>query len=123
MTFFAISRSQPLVLRSVTALVLENERLEAECAQLRQAVSSHAVVDQAIGAVCAMGRLPVEEAWRVLRDVSQRTNTKLRTVAEHVLVFARGGDLPQDELGELHQAIRRYTARTDASAGVPPRRD
>ncbi|WP_406442787.1 ANTAR domain-containing protein [Streptomyces sp. NBC_00631] len=78
---------------------------------------------RAAAPICAMGRLPVEEAWRALRDVSQRTNTRLRTVAEHILTFAQGGDLPQDELGEFHQAIRRYTARTDAAAALPPRRD
>lgn len=108
MAFFAVSRSQPLKFLSATDLALENDRLEAECAQLEQAVSSHAVVDQAIGAVVVLGRIAPEEAWRVLRDVSQRTNTKLRVVAEHVMAFTQGAELPQPERIELQRAIARY---------------
>ncbi|WP_338059055.1 ANTAR domain-containing protein [Streptomyces humi] len=88
---------------------MENERLEGECGQLQQAVTSHAVIDQAIGVVVVLGKIPPEEAWRVLRDISQRTNTKLATVAQHVLAFAQGGELPDPERTELHQAISRYT--------------
>ncbi|MFF4799877.1 ANTAR domain-containing protein [Streptomyces sp. NPDC001351] len=108
MAFFAVSRSQPLKFLSATDLAVENERLEAECAQLEQAVSSHAVVDQAIGALVVLGRIAPEEAWRALRDVSQRTNTKLRVVAEHVMAFTQGGELPAAERIGLQQAIGRY---------------
>jgi hypothetical protein len=55
---------------------LENERLEAECRRLRQAVASHATIDQAIGAAVALKGI----TWRALRKVSQGTNTKLHTV-------------------------------------------
>ncbi|MFJ9350975.1 ANTAR domain-containing protein [Streptomyces sp. NPDC101237] len=115
MAFFAISASQPLVLRSSTDLTRENERLAVECGQLHQAVTSHALVDQAIGAIVAMGRMPPEEAWRALRDVSQRTNTKMRTVAENILAFAQGTELPEAERDELRRAINRY--------GTAPARD
>ncbi|EGX58150.1 hypothetical protein SZN_19290 [Streptomyces zinciresistens K42] len=108
MAFFAISRSRPLTLLSAADLATENERLERECEQLRRAVASHAVVDQALGAVVALGQIAPEEAWRALRDVSQRTNTKLRTVAEHVLAFAQGAELPEAERLELRRAIARY---------------
>ncbi|MFR0355589.1 ANTAR domain-containing protein [Streptomyces sediminimaris] len=110
MAFFAISRSRPLTLLSATDLVMENERLEAECAQLGHAIASHATVDRAIGAIVVLGRISPEEAWRALRDVSQRTNTKLRTVAEHVMAFAMGADMPEPERIELQRAITRYTA-------------
>lgn len=110
MAFFAVSRSQPLKILSATDLALENERLETECGQLEQAVSSHAVVDQAIGAVVVLGRMAPEEAWRVLRDVSQRTNTKLRAVAEHVMAFTQGVELPEPERIELRRAIARYAS-------------
>ncbi|MFI6663068.1 ANTAR domain-containing protein [Streptomyces sp. NPDC050523] len=110
MAFFAISRSRPLTLLSSTDLVAENERLEVERAQLEQALRSHAIVDQAIGAVVVLGQIPPEEAWRALRDVSQRTNIKLRTVAEHVMAFAQGTDLPEPERIELQRTISRYTA-------------
>ncbi|MFD8721136.1 ANTAR domain-containing protein [Streptomyces sp. NPDC059629] len=97
----------PLTLLSATGLATEHEQLRTEAARLRQAVTSHAVIGQAIGAVLAMGRIPPEEAWRVLRDVSQRTNTKLRTVAEHVLKHAQGAALPDPEQLELQRAITR----------------
>ncbi|MET8448262.1 ANTAR domain-containing protein [Streptomyces sp. NPDC005209] len=109
MAFFAISRSHPLTFLSATDLVMEKERLDAECDQLQQAVASHAIIEQAIGVVVVLGRIPPEEAWRALRDVSQRTNTKLRTVGEHVLAFALGRDLPEPERAELEKAITRYT--------------
>ncbi|WP_404199255.1 ANTAR domain-containing protein [Streptomyces tauricus] len=65
-----------------------------ENTQLRQAVRAHAVVDQAIGVVVAMGWLTPEQRWKVLREISQRTNTKLRTVAEHVVTWPRTQDVP-----------------------------
>ncbi|MEU0333964.1 ANTAR domain-containing protein [Streptomyces sp. NPDC006193] len=108
MAFFALSRHQPLVLLSATDLMAEYHRLHDENQQLRRAVTSHAVIDQAIGAVVLLGRIAPEEAWRALRDVSQRTNTKLRTVAEHILAYAQGGTLPERHRLELGKAILRY---------------
>ncbi|MFF1443346.1 ANTAR domain-containing protein [Streptomyces sp. NPDC058295] len=46
-------------------------RLEQEIAQLRQAVGSHAVVDQAIGVLIAIHRIPPHTGFEVLREVSQ----------------------------------------------------
>ncbi|MFF8595912.1 ANTAR domain-containing protein [Streptomyces sp. NPDC015220] len=116
MVFFAISRRHPLQPLSVTDLVLEHERLHEEIDQLQHALGSHAVIDQAIGAVVAFGRMPPEDAWRVLREVSQRTNTKLRTVAEHVLKFAQGGALSDTELEELRRALDRHSQRLTGRA-------
>jgi len=113
LTFFAMLPSHPLKFWSVTDLVREVERLEAAYADLEQAAASHAPIDQAIGVVVVLGQIAPEEAWRALRDVSQRTNTKLRTIAEQVLAFAQGGDLSKAVRVELLQAITRYggTAR------------
>ncbi|MFF9087578.1 ANTAR domain-containing protein [Streptomyces sp. NPDC014991] len=108
MAFFAVSRNKPLVLLSTTDLVTEHHRMHEENEQLRRAITSHAVIDQAIGVVVVLGRMAPEDAWRVLRDVSQRTNTKLRTVAEHVLDHAQGGALPESERAELGKAIARH---------------
>ncbi|MFS4095137.1 ANTAR domain-containing protein [Streptomyces sp. AF1A] len=118
MAFFALSRQQPLALLSTTDLAVEYDRLLRENRQLQQAVTSHAVIDQALGAVVVLGRLAPEEAWRALRDVSQRTNTKLRTVAEHVLAYAQGGTLPEPERIELAEAVARYRRRA-ARSRVP----
>ncbi len=114
MAFFAMSRRHPLQPLSVTDLVVEHERLHEEIDQLQRALTSHAVIDQAIGAVVAFGRIPPEDAWLVLREVSQRTNTKVRTVAEHVLKFAQGGALPDTELEELKRALARRVTHVPA---------
>jgi ANTAR domain len=121
MAFFALSRHQPLVLLSCTDLAAEYDRLMTENQQLRRAVSSHAVIDQAIGALVVLGQIAPEEAWRALRDVSQRTNTKLRTVAEHILEYAHGAPLPEPERVELGRAIVRY--RRCAGLGEAPATD
>ncbi|MER5544216.1 ANTAR domain-containing protein [Streptomyces sp. CG4] len=118
MAFFALSRHQPLTLLSVTELVSDNDRLVHENQQLRRAVSSHAVIDQAVGAVVVLGRIAPEEAWRGLRDVSLRTNIKLRTFAEHILVCAQGGTFPEPQRTELGRAIARH--RRCADVGGPP---
>jgi hypothetical protein len=82
--------------------------LEAEVQQLKAAVTSHAVVDQAIGMVVALGRVTPDQGWLVLKDVSQHTNIKLRNVAELVLVWGRTGDMPADIAAELEDALDRH---------------
>jgi AmiR/NasT family two-component response regulator len=53
--------------------------LEAE--QLREAMRSRAVIEQAKGVLMARRRCSPDEAFDVLREVSQTSNTKLREVA------------------------------------------
>ncbi|MGW0608112.1 ANTAR domain-containing protein [Streptomyces sp. NPDC002640] len=81
--------------------------LQAEVAQLKEAVTSHAVVDQAIGSLVALARVTPDQGWAVLKEVSQHTNTKLRLVAETVLLWARTGDLPEEIRTALQQALER----------------
>jgi AmiR/NasT family two-component response regulator len=81
------------------------KELQDENAQLQRAVASHAVVDQAIGVVIAIGRLTPEQAWDVLRNVSQHTNIKLRHVAELLLEWARTGQLATDIRTELKRQL------------------
>jgi hypothetical protein len=83
-------------------LVEKIEELQEEVAQLRQALVSHAVVDQAIGVVLALSGLRPEQGWEVLKTVSQRTNTKLRDVARHVVRWPELGSLPP----EIRPALR-----------------
>ncbi|MFJ8199650.1 ANTAR domain-containing protein [Streptomyces sp. NPDC096152] len=111
MAFSEISRRHPRPRLPVSGLARENELLREEVAQLTCALTSRAVIDQAIGAVVTLGRIAPEDAWQVLRDVSQHTNTKVRTVAEHVLKFAQGGALPDPELDELRKALGRRALR------------
>jgi hypothetical protein len=81
--------------------------LQEEIAQLKEAVASHAVVDQAIGVVVALGRVTPDEGWAVLREVSQHTNIKLRSVAELILLWGRRGELPADIRAELEEVLDR----------------
>ncbi|MFF4803147.1 ANTAR domain-containing protein [Streptomyces sp. NPDC001351] len=82
--------------------------LQEEVDQLKEAVVSHAVVDQAIGMMVALGRVAPEQGWAVLKDVSQHTNIKLRNVAELILIWGRHGDLPPEIKAELEDALDRY---------------
>ncbi|MCD7445546.1 ANTAR domain-containing protein [Streptomyces lincolnensis] len=82
--------------------------LQAEVDQLKEAVASHAVVDQAIGMVVALGRLTPDQGWEVLKEVSQHTNIKLRNVADLILVWGRAGEMPREIRAELEDALDRY---------------
>jgi len=82
--------------------------LQQEVAQLKEAVSSHAVVDQAIGMVVALGRVTPDQGWLVLKEVSQHTNIKLRNVAELILIWGRRGELPPEIRAELEDALDRH---------------
>jgi hypothetical protein len=82
--------------------------LQEEVHQLKEAVSSHAVVDQAIGMVVALGRVTPDEGWEILKEVSQHTNIKLRSVAELILVWGRSGAMPPEIHAELEDALDRY---------------
>ncbi|MEU2332443.1 ANTAR domain-containing protein [Streptomyces sp. NPDC006654] len=84
--------------------------LEEEVAQLRHAMTAHAVVDQAMGVVVAYARVGADTAWEILREVSQHTNTKLREIAEHVVQWPRCGWLPQEVRGALDTAVLRRAA-------------
>ncbi|GLX52974.1 ANTAR domain-containing protein [Streptomyces hygroscopicus subsp. hygroscopicus] len=94
--------------------------LEAEVDQLKRAVTSHAVVDQAIGMMVAFGRVTPRQGWEVLRDVSQHTNIKLRNVAELVLIWGRRGEFPYEIGAALEDALDRYgRARTPGGDPEP----
>ncbi|OKI01091.1 hypothetical protein A6A06_19785 [Streptomyces sp. CB02923] len=61
------------------------DQLRAENAQLRQALDSRPVIDQARGILMATESCTAEQAWDILRQTSQRTNTKVREVAGEVV--------------------------------------
>ncbi|MFG2133679.1 ANTAR domain-containing protein [Streptomyces sp. NPDC048751] len=82
--------------------------LQAEVDQLKEAMVSHAVVDQAIGMVVALGRVTPDDGWSVLKEVSQHTNIKLRNVAELILIWGRSGEMPPEIRVELEDALDRH---------------
>ncbi|MEV4787362.1 ANTAR domain-containing protein [Streptomyces tuirus] len=92
--------------------------LQEEVQQLKEAVASHAVVDQAIGMVVALGRISPDQGWAVLKEVSQHTNIKLRNVAELILVWGRTGVMPEEIRAALEEALDR--AGPTQIPGSPP---
>lgn len=95
----------------------EVARLRRENAELRQAVDSHATVDQAIGVLVATRRIRPDAGFDVLREVSQRTNVKLHTVAKAVVAWALGRPLPESVGRELAAVVERRSPHQ----GVPDR--
>ncbi|GGV37509.1 ANTAR domain-containing protein [Streptomyces spectabilis] len=97
----------------------EVRALREEVEQLRHALHSHATVDQAIGVVIARGGLSPQEAWDVLREVSMRTNTKLRVVAEQLVEWVHTAELPPALRGELERQLSLRRQEQEASSASP----
>ncbi|MFJ9906206.1 ANTAR domain-containing protein [Streptomyces sp. NPDC101152] len=83
--------------------------LREEVEQLRQAMVSRPVIDQARGVLMAAHGCTSEQAWDVLREASQHSNTKLREVAAAVVATAgsQGTPLPATVRDALRTAISR----------------
>ena len=67
-------------------------------AELREALESRTVIGQAQGILMARQRVTEEEAFDVLRRASQRTNRKLREIADELVAGMRpspGDDPPE----------------------------
>ncbi|MDN3250413.1 ANTAR domain-containing protein [Streptomyces mutabilis] len=84
----------------------ELERLRTEVTQLRQALASRPVIDQARGMIMAIGRCTPEQAWDVLVVVSQHNNVKLHTVARQLVDTTAGHRLPPPIRRALGQILR-----------------
>ncbi|MFC9635238.1 ANTAR domain-containing protein [Streptomyces mirabilis] len=81
---------------------------------MRHAVDSHATIDHAIGVPIATHRLPQASGFDVLRAISHRTNTKLRTVAEALIAWALGRP-PAEPVGQdPDSAVQRRRPHTEA---------
>jgi hypothetical protein len=88
----------------VDALVRDQDCLSSqlEAEQLRAALSSRAVIDQACGIVMRVVGCDSEQAFGLLRSISQRTNRKLSEIAGEV-VRGRGSEIP----GHVRHIARR----------------
>ncbi|MFB7930540.1 MULTISPECIES: ANTAR domain-containing protein [Streptomyces] len=98
----------------LSAVALERaERLhvlQSEVEQLRQAIASRPVIDQARGILMATHGCTSDQAWHILRETSQLSNTKLRDVAAAVTASAQSdGPPPPPELRTaLNKALTRH---------------
>ncbi|MET8243092.1 ANTAR domain-containing protein [Streptomyces sp. NPDC005202] len=82
--------------------------LQKEVEQLRQAIASRPVIDQARGILIATRACTSQQAWDILREASQRSNTKLRRVAAAVTAGAQPDGPPPPE--EIRTALRTAVA-------------
>ncbi|WP_432054394.1 ANTAR domain-containing response regulator [Streptomyces sp. bgisy022] len=83
--------------------------LRAEVEQLRQAIVSRPVIDQARGILMATHGCTSDEAWHILREASQLSNTKLRTVAAALTAGAEAEGTPPPPA--VRTALARAVAR------------
>ncbi|GIG20221.1 RNA-binding protein [Cellulomonas chitinilytica] len=73
-------------------------------ADLRAAIASRAVIDQAIGVILAQNRCTQDEAMAILRAASQHRNVKLRDIAASIIEAVTGG--PPSQAGTFHERAR-----------------
>jgi GAF domain-containing protein len=76
-------------------VVMRQARQDEVSSQLERALSSRAVIDQAIGVIMARRRCTADEAFALLRTQSQRVNRKLRDLAAEVVRDASGREPAQ----------------------------
>jgi hypothetical protein len=78
----------------------------AELEQLRQAMETRPVIDQAHGVLMAAYRCTPHDAWNVLVAVSQHTNIKLHKVATALVETTQGSPLPEPLSSALRAALK-----------------
>ncbi|WP_030347304.1 ANTAR domain-containing protein [Streptomyces sp. NRRL S-1022] len=88
--------------------------LQDEVDQLREALVSHALVDQAIGVVITVGGLRREQGWEALKHMSQHTNVKLREVARCLVEWPARRTLPEVIRRALPAAVEHARAQAGA---------
>lgn len=89
---------------------------------MRQALVGRSVVDQARGVLMAVVVCGPEEALRVLVEVSQHTNIKLRLVAGMVVDSTCGLPVYWSVAVEMGAALDRITGRMPTGGLVPAQR-
>ena len=73
------------------AIALKLARRAELTEDLQAALAGRAVIDQALGIVMGQRRCSADEAFGVLREVSQTSNLKLREVAARLITVTSGG--------------------------------
>ncbi|GAA1937582.1 hypothetical protein GCM10009837_74800 [Streptomyces durmitorensis] len=87
--------------------VAEIKALRTEVNDLHRALESHPAIDQARGMLMSLGPCTADEAWGILVEVSQNSNTKLRAVAEELIATTEGEPLPGAIRAALAEALRK----------------
>ncbi|MGW5736837.1 MULTISPECIES: ANTAR domain-containing protein [Streptomyces] len=87
--------------------VSEIRALRTEVNELHRAMESHPSIDQARGMLMTLGPCTADEAWEILVEVSQHSNTKLRAVADELIATTEGEPLPGPIRAALNEALRK----------------
>lgn len=88
----AIERGLEMANRAVRAIGLVSQLVEQEqhVEQMRTALGSRSVIDQALGIIMSQSKCDADEAFVVLRRASHNRNLKLRAVAVEIVERASG---------------------------------
>ncbi|MFF3142587.1 ANTAR domain-containing protein, partial [Streptomyces sp. NPDC057927] len=92
------------------------EDLRIEISQLKRAMQTRPVIDLARGVLMASFGLNAEDAWSVLVEASQRTNTKLHHLAQELVGAVNDAPL-SDRLQQGISAAVTETLQPDACTG------
>lgn len=79
--------------------------LRTEVVQLKRAMQTRPVIDLARGVLMASFGLSAADAWNVLVEVSQHTNTKVHHVAEDLVAAVNGDPLPDSLRHHVSAAV------------------
>ena len=74
---------------ALTLMIRRSETVELEI-QLREALATRAVIDQALGIVMAQRRITAVDAFAILRESSQLNNRKLSEIAAEIITTMTG---------------------------------
>lgn len=85
----------------------DEEDLRTEITHLKRALQTRPIIDLARGVLMASFGLSAEEAWTVLVEASQHTNTKLRYVAEELVNAVNGHEMPEPFQQHIAAAVTR----------------
>lgn len=85
---------------------------------LQAALAGRAVIDQALGIIMGQRRCSVDEAFGVLREVSQTSNVKLREVAARLIMVTSGGSISAGDPQRVGPRPRRPRCRRCCTASA-----
>ena len=87
-----ISRAEAFAAQAATALtiLLRHARHTVLDDELREALATRAVIDQALGILMVTRKIPAHEAFEILRHTSQTTNRKVSTIAAELIESLTG---------------------------------
>ncbi|WP_327591547.1 ANTAR domain-containing protein [Streptomyces chartreusis] len=86
--------------------------------QLLHALETRPAIDMALGVLMASFTCQPDDAWKILVDVSQRSNVKLRQVAQAITQGVSGDPIPAELQEHLAAAVKTWrTAHARGSSG------